>query len=209
MSKKGREEKIYLSYDELDLVWASDIRQYHFCPRIIYFTKVLGVQERTTESEKKGKESHKEFHRKEARRSTLLGGKRLKVKKRWTGLYLASRKLRLHGVVDLVAETDKGFIVVEFKEAKCPRNPPEGHVYQAAAYAMLVEEHFNTIVRTVLIYYAEDKRFHEISMSDALRKHVRWTISKIRKIMEEERLPPVRETRKCPSCGYLWICKAA
>ncbi len=63
-----------------------------------------------------------------------------RIKAKWGKLHIASERLGLIGVVDEVVETEKGLAVVEMKRAKGPKKPSAGHVYQAAAYAMLAEE---------------------------------------------------------------------
>ncbi|MEM1548398.1 MAG: CRISPR-associated protein Cas4 [Thermoproteota archaeon] len=198
-----------MSEEEPELVAATDIKQYHFCPRIIYFTRVLGVEERTTESEEEGREAHTEFHRKERRRTTLLGGKTIKIEQKWTALRLKSEKLGLEGMVDMVVKTPEGYAIVEYKMTNMPKRIMPGHLYQAAAYAMLVEEVFKTIVRKLYVYYEKSGKFLEIPMTDTIRKHVVWTIGKIRNIIKEEKLPPAKSSGKCKSCGYRWVCKEA
>jgi len=198
-----------LSEEEPELIAVTDIKQYHFCSRIIYFTRVLGVEERATESEEEGREAHSDFHRKEKRRTTLLGGKTLKVEQKWTALQLRSEKLGIEGMVDMVVKTPEGYVVVEYKTALMPRRIHPGHLYQAAAYAMLVEEAFKTIVRKLYVYYEKSNKFFEIPLTESIRRHVIWTIGRIREIVQKEKLPPAKPSRKCWSCGYRWICREA
>ena len=198
-----------MSEEEPELIAVTDIKQYHFCPRIIYFTKVLGVEERTTESEEEGKEAHDDFHKKERRRTTLLGGKTLKVEQKWTALQLKSEKLGIEGTVDMIAKTPEGYVIVEYKMTYMPKKILPSHLYQAAAYAMLVEEAFKTIVRKLYVYYEKSNRALEIPLTENIRRHVIWTIGRIRRIIQEEKLPDAKPSRKCRSCGYRWICKEA
>lgn len=198
-----------MSEEEPELIPVTDIKQYHFCPRIIYFTRVLGVEERTTESEEAGKEAHGEFHRKERRRATLLGGKAIKVEEKWTALRLRSERLGIEGAVDMVVRTPDGYAVIEYKSTAMPKRIPPGHLYQAAAYALLVEEAFRTIVRKLYIHYEGSKESVEIPLTESVRRHVAWTIGRVRSIIRAERLPKARPSRRCLSCGYGWICKGA
>ncbi|MEM3382793.1 MAG: CRISPR-associated protein Cas4 [Nitrososphaerales archaeon] len=196
--------------DDEEYIAISDIKQYHFCPRIIYFSKVLGVEERLTESEEKGKEAHNDFHKKEKRRSSLFGLKSIKIIQKWTALYIKSEKLRLHGILDMLIKTDNEFIPVEFKYTKAPNRPQKGHIYQIVAYSLLVEESFHTIVKRVAIYYSKDDKILIIPLTEEMRSHVLWTLKQILKIIHEEKLPETfPPERKCKSCGYFWICKRA
>lgn len=198
-----------MSEEEPDLIPVTDIKQYHFCPRIIYFTRVLGIEERPTELEKAGKEAHLDFHRKERRRTTLFGGKTIRVEQKWTALRLKNEKLGIEGMVDMVVKTPEGYAIVEYKTTDMPKKIVPSHLYQAAAYAMLVEKAFKTIVRKLYIYYEKSGKFLEIPMRDSIRKHVIWTIGRIKNIIEKEKIPPAKPSRKCKSCGYRWVCREA
>ncbi|MDW8033641.1 MAG: CRISPR-associated protein Cas4 [Nitrososphaerota archaeon] len=198
-----------MSEEEPELIPVTDIKQYHFCPRIIYFMRVFCTKERTTESEELGKKAHGDFHKKEKRRTTLLGCKTIRVEQKWTALRLKSEKLGLEGIVDMVVKTPEGYSVIEYKMTNMPNKIMPSHLYQVAAYAMLVEEAFKTIVRKLYIYYEKDKKFLEIPMTENIRRHVIWTVGRIRSIIEKEKLPSVKPSRKCKSCGYKWICKEA
>jgi CRISPR-associated exonuclease Cas4 len=198
-----------LSEDEDELVSASDIKQFHFCPRIIYFTKILGVYERTTESEDEGKRFHKKFYENEKRRMTLFGSKSMKVEKKWINYFIKSERLGLKGTIDMIVKIKDELIVVEFKEIESPKKVLDGHIYQAAAYALLVEEKFDTTIRRIILYYSKNNKIIEIPLTDNIRNHILWTIKKIRKIILKEYLPMIRPSSKCYSCGYNWICHEA
>lgn len=190
-----------------DLFSVTLIKQYHFCPRIIYFLEVLGVKERETESMINGHEKHESFHQLEKRRKTVLGKKEEKTIEKYSKIPIASKKLGLMGVVDQVVKTERGYAIIEYKTSKKPTKIPKGHIYQAAAYALLAEEKFNIIVKSLKIYYSQSKEIVEMPLTQDIRNHVKWTIRKIREIIEKEKLPEVKINRKCKSCGYKWICK--
>ncbi|MGQ9469554.1 MAG: CRISPR-associated protein Cas4 [Nitrososphaerales archaeon] len=199
-----------MSEDEEEYIAISDIKQYHFCPRIIYFSKVLGVRERLTESEEKGREAHNDFHMKEKRRTTLFGLKSIKPTQKWTALYIRSEKLKLHGSLDMLIKNNDEFIPVEFKNTKAPKKPQKGHIYQVVAYSLLIEENFHTIVKRVAIYYSKEDKILIIPLTEEMRNHVLWTLERILKIIRTEKLPETLPPEsKCKSCGYLWVCKRA
>jgi len=85
-----------LSEDEnVRLIPVTWIKQYHFCPRIIYYLGVLGFTERVTESMAEGGEFHFNEERKFQRRKTLAGGRREKIKASWSRLHVVSERLGL------------------------------------------------------------------------------------------------------------------
>ncbi len=196
-----------LSEEEKELIPVTWIKQYHYCPRIIYFLGVLGVEERTTESMLEGKESHIKEDIKGRRRKTLDKHRKIPVKQRWRKLEVASERLGIIGVVDEVIDTGKELAIVEVKHAYPSRKPPPGHIYQAIAYAMLAEEKINKPIRKIILKYLPSQKTFEIPITEHMKKHVIWTIKQINKILNEEKIPQYKQTKKCHGCGWQWICR--
>ncbi|MEM0253996.1 MAG: CRISPR-associated protein Cas4 [Candidatus Bathyarchaeia archaeon] len=198
-----------MSEDEpVGLIPATWIKQYYFCPRIIYYLGVLGYSERLTESMIEGKEYHLSEEQRAKRRKSVAGEKREPAKRVWSKLSLASEKLGLYGVVDEIYETENGLIIVENKFMKAPKKPYPGHIYQTAAYAMLAEEKLGKIVRKIVIKYLRSDKVFEIPLTEDMKKHVQWAISRIKSIIEREKLPRGND-KKCKNCGFIRICGGA
>ncbi|MEM2168016.1 MAG: CRISPR-associated protein Cas4 [Candidatus Nezhaarchaeales archaeon] len=195
-----------MSEDEpLSLIPVTWIKQYHFCPRIIYHLGVLGYSEKLTESMIEGKEFHLAEEEKVKRRRTVAGERKEAAKASWSKITAASTKLGLYGVIDEAYETRDGLVVVEDKFMRAPKKPHPGHIYQAAAYAMLAEEALGKPVRKALIRYVRDGKTFELPLTEDLRRHVLWSVSRIRSIIEKEKLP--RGNRKrCGNCGFVKVC---
>lgn len=206
MRSTARRQRAYLSEELIPVTW---IKQYHFCPRIIYFLGVLGVTERTTESMFEGKIKHLREEKLEKRRKTLGGDKRTKVKRKWTKLYVASERLGVVGVIDEVVEINGKLAIVEVKHSKPTRKPPKHHLYQAVAYAMLAEEALRKPIRHIILRYVPTGETYNIEITEAMKKHVKWTIKQINKIINNEKMPkpPSKPKRQCHGCGWYWICK--
>jgi len=197
--------------EEASLIPVSLIKQYHFCPRVVYFTEVLGFRERKTKSMEEGHEEHDRLARLDLRRKTLFGRKKIRILQRWVRLDVASERLGLTGTIDLAVLTEEGLAIVEYKHASPPKRPPRGHIYQAAAYAMLAEEHFRRPVKKFYIYYddGETAKAFEFTLTKNLRDHVLWTIRKVKAIIEGEDIPRPEAMKKCKNCGYYKICRRA
>ncbi|MEM1996938.1 MAG: CRISPR-associated protein Cas4 [Candidatus Bathyarchaeia archaeon] len=197
---------ITLSEDEpANLIPATWIRQYYFCPRIIYFLGVLGYSERLTESMVEGKESHSFEERKAKRRRSVAGERREPAKAVWSKLSVVSEKIGLYGVIDEVYDVEGGLVIVENKFMKAPRKPYLGHVYQSVAYAMLAEEKIGKMARKIIIKYLRDNKTFEIPLTEDLKRHVLWAISRIKSIIEGEKLPR-GNPRRCGNCGFTKVC---
>lgn len=195
-----------LSEEEPELIPAKWIEIYHYCPKIIYFMGVLGVRERETEYMVEGKSEQESEEEKEERRMTLLAKRKEKVIRRWMNLKLYSEELEIKGEVDFIAQTENGAKVVEIKYTTTDKLMP-GYLYQAASYAMLAEENLKIPVRSVIIHYIRNNRTFEINLTDEMRNHVKWTIRKIKDIIEKEKMPKAQRIKECRGCGYYRICK--
>lgn len=198
---------MYSENSHQELIPVTWIKQFHYCPRIIYFIAVLGVEERTTESMIEGRETHRVEELKELRRKTLGGARKVKVKKRWLKLKVTSERLGLIGVVDQIVDLNGELAVVEVKRGVSPRKPLKHHIYQTVAYAMLAEEVLNRPVRKIVIRYLPEDTSFTIPVTDSMRKHIEWTVKRIRRILKDEKPPTPHPSRRCHSCGWLWICR--
>ena len=189
--------------------WLSpcDVKQYFFCPRIPFLTRALGVRERETWSMEEGKEKHEELRKKEARRITVALKRKWKGWRKEFGVYLKSEKLRMSGYLDALLTNGSEYVPLEFKDAEKPpgKKPPPNHYYQLVAYALLVEDAYNALVRRGLIYYARTDALIEVSITSDAKQYVRRIAKRIRVSIERGRIPrPSR--RKCSNCGYRYYC---
>lgn len=194
-----------MSEDEGDLIPVVLVKQYVFCPRIVYFSEVLGLRERETDLMREGEEMQQVEDSRDQRRK-WLPGRGIETKSARHGKLYVSRELGLVGVVDVIAE--KGEVaVIERKAARRPRRVHRNHVYQLAAYALLVEEATGRPVRRGYVHYLKSNDVVEVTITEEAKRHVLWIVQQIRRIIWEERLPPYVEKPACKSCGYRWICK--
>jgi len=139
--------------DEI-LFRVSDIKQYFYCPRIIYFTYVCPVPRKSTFKMDMGKEEHEAIQELEKRR--LLKHYGLEEGSREFHLKLSSARLHLNGTLDLLIRSPQGFFPVEFKFSS--RKPSLNHKYQLAAYALLVEDYYGVAIRQGFLYFHPIKK---------------------------------------------------
>jgi CRISPR-associated exonuclease Cas4 len=110
----------------------SDVKQFLYCPRVVYFTYVMPVHRKVTRKMEYGKEEHLELERLEKRRGfrsyDLSSGER----RYRTKLY--SERLGMEGVLDMHIMCGSGCFPVEFKHTS--RRPGLNHKYQLVCYAI-------------------------------------------------------------------------
>ncbi|MEM0268626.1 MAG: CRISPR-associated protein Cas4 [Candidatus Korarchaeum sp.] len=189
------------SCSEEDLIPVSELRQYHFCPMVVYF-HAIGIEEAEKEYMRMGRESQRSFTSKEGRRATLGGLRKLRVDERIANMRLSSLKLCVQGVADLVVRMGEEWAVAELKGGRMPRYVSLGHRVQVAAYSMLLEERIGKLVRRAFIIY--DDGLHEVPMSENVRRHVLWTLERVREIYDGK--VPTSKHGKCEACGYSAYC---
>ena len=195
-------------FSEVFYVTPSDVKQYFFCRRIPFLMHALGVRERTTWSMEEGKKSHEELRRKEERRVTVALKRKWKGWEKSFGIRLECAELGLAGVLDVLLRRGGEYVPLEFKDAEKPAGKvPPNHLYQLAAYAVMVERLFNTVVRRGLIYYAQSDALVEVPLTVERKRYVEKVVREIRDTIEGGRIPkPSRLRGKCAGCGFRHYC---
>lgn len=185
----------------------TDIKQYVYCPRIIYYTYVLPVNKKPTFKMEHGKDWHLEIDRLEKRRKLVSYG--FEEGERIFHLPVYSERLGLSGLIDMVIEFKKGnlkeYYPVEFKNTV--HQIQQNHKYQLVAYAMLLEEHYNKPVRRGFIYTIPNKDIQVVTITDSMRIYVKKVISAIYNMIKREKFPEARSVRRCWDCEYKNYCK--
>lgn len=183
------------------------IKRYHFCPRTVYFEQVLGYKERQREYMIEGKELHESEEKKLEKRKNVFPYSDEEIIESYSNIELSSSKLGIKGVVDTFVKTKKGNFLIERKHVKGFRRPSRDHLYQAVAYAMLIEENLGVQVHYIVIHYLKNYKIFKVKIDDQMRKHVIWTIERIKEIIEKSYLYPYKKLPYCEGCGFLEICK--
>ena len=114
----------------------SDIKQYFYCPRVVYHTYYTPVVRPTTHPMQIGAVQHEVLSVLERRRTLSRYG--LDTGSRQFHISLYAESLGLSGVLDLLIRTEDGVFPVEFKSTTQRLNL--NAKYQLTAYALMVEE---------------------------------------------------------------------
>lgn len=181
----------------------TDIKQWLYCPRLLFYTYCLPVPRRTTFKMHDGKEEHERTSDLEQRRSLraygLLQGERL------FRVALSSPRLALSGHLDMLIVTDSEAIPVEFKSTR--RSPGRNHRHQLAAYALLIEEKWHKPVWRAFFYLIPSRRASPVQIELADKQRVLRAVEDIRAMVAGERMPaPTRQHGRCVDCEYRLYC---
>ena len=187
--------------EEEEFLAPTDVKRFAYCPRIIYISKVLHLEERTTDYMEFGKEKHDK-----SVIAPLLAS--LRVKKVFENVEMESRRLRVRGKVDYVLITKfNEYVPAEIKWAEAFKSIKRDHALQIATYALLIEENFNTVVKRGAVYYLRSRNIHVLSISNDLKKEAKSIIERINEIIDNEVEPEVKVVkRRCMNCGFRNYC---
>lgn len=181
----------------------SDLKQYAYCPRIVYYQHVMPVDREPTYKMAHGKEAHVSLEALEKRRKLRAYG--LDSGERIFNLWLHSERLGLSGKLDLLIRTKHGVYPVDFKFTE--GRPHRNHFLQLAAYALLVEERYGVSVDRGFLYLIPSKRVVTVEITDTLKQEVLESLQRIREMVRREAIPPPTPVRaRCTDCEYQNYC---
>ncbi|MFC4427190.1 CRISPR-associated protein Cas4 [Deinococcus navajonensis] len=185
------------------LVTPTELRQHHYCPRIVFFERCTPVQRRETISMTHGREKHQSELLKERRRT--LSRYELTEGERCYDVRLTSQTLGLTGELDLLIVNGTRAFPVEFKHTLGLPDP--GHKLQMCAYALLVEAQLNLTCAQGYWHSSRTRQTHVISFDTRLRNRTRAVIQTIRGFIHAERCPPpTSQAIKCIDCELKNFC---
>ena len=186
----------------------TDLRQWAYCPRVVYYQYCLPDIRPVTKLMEAGQEERRAESGREERRSLRTYG--LKAGERFFDVPLRSETLGLRGRVDLViAIPDRRqateLVVVEYKSTEGKAGP---HVkLQLTAYALMIEEAWGIPVKRGFIYHMPERKAEAVTISAALRARVKETVAAIRATVDHERMPPPPASRRqCAVCEFRRFC---
>ena len=181
----------------------SDIKQYFYCPRIVYHTYYTPVTRPTTHPMQIGAVRHEVLSVLERRRTLSRYG--LDAGRRQFHISLRAESLGLSGVLDLLIETKDGAFPVEFKDTTQRLNL--NAKYQLTAYALMVEECLGQPVPQGFIYRIPTGSITAVPISEILRRKTLDAIEQIRRMLSDEWMPPPTSQRgKCVECEFRRFC---
>ena len=182
----------------------TDIKQYNYCPRIIYFTYVQPVPRKVTRLMEYGAMEHLKLEELEPRRVIkkygLASGKKVFREK------FASANLKLSGMLDLSIHTENAVYPVEFKFSTV-NSVQHNHHAQLAAYALLLEEKYGTRINTGFTFLSPGKRIIPVNIGDRDKAKVAEYIKEMSDLIHNENFPPMARHRgKCVDCEWKNFC---
>lgn len=190
----------------------NDLKQFAYCPRIVYFQYVMPVKGRATYKMEHGKVSEARIGELEKRRKLQRYG--IDVGRREFRKTILSERLGLSGVLDMLITLDKsaadGFsgmemIPVDFKHTL--GRPQQNHHFQLCGYALLLEDVCGGVVSRGFVYLIPRNEAVVVEMTDELRSETIGNLGEMREMVVSQRFPgPAKQAAKCLECEYRNYC---
>jgi len=121
---------------------------------------------------------------------------------------IKSETLGLSGIIDQIEIYEKGYVPIELKSGKAPKEDAwPNHKIQVAAYAMLLEEKFNTEVKEGFIHYLDVNEKRHIPINVFLKEEINELKNKVKALLESKEIPDFcGNENKCNACGLKEKC---
>lgn len=182
------------------LFTVTDLKQYIYCARILYYHACLPDVRPVTYKMEAGIQSHRSEPSRAQRRKYSLnidGEHHFDVS-------VQSARLGLSGQIDEVLHTENEWIPVDFKLAK---RVGDHFKIQLTAYALLLEDTLSCKVRRGLIYLIPTRKTIEIPITQKLKDAVFSTLDQMWSITQSEQIPQAADQIiKCQDCEFRRFC---
>lgn len=185
----------------------SELIQHIFCPRFTYFMSVLKIDQHEELRYKvlKGRAIHQQ--RETTNRDYLR--KRLGCIDKDLSVYLASRELRLRGIVDEVLHLSDGTLApLDYKYTEYTDFTYNTHKTQSVMYALLIMQNYQKPVKRGFICYVKNgAKLKEIVYKDQDFVYTKNLINEYFEVVQKGYFPKkTKDTNKCIDCCYKNIC---
>ncbi len=188
---------------EPGLVPVTELRQWTYCPRVVYYHMTMPGAGRNTYKMEEGLRAQEMFESLEMRRTLREYG--LSGAKREFGIWLSDGELGLSGKLDVLLRGDEVAAVVDFKLTA--GGVGENHKVQLAGYSLLVEKLLGLKAETAFLFRIPDDQVFAVPVTVELRESVKRVVAQIRWMRENEELPDATANRgKCVECEYMNYC---
>jgi CRISPR-associated exonuclease Cas4 len=189
-----------------DMLAVSDITQYFYCPRKVYFMKTLGIKIKAKPKMDMGKEEHEKEHRRVKERNTVYGFPEEEIAQVIHDLAVEDIKIGLYGMVDTTIIMKSKEVVpvdVKYTDAESVRI---NWKKQLIAYAILLDSRFETTVRRGFVYLPSKHRQIQVDIPDEAKVVLKQDIIKIKALIDSEKMPPVSKGNQCGYCEMKKFC---
>lgn len=180
-----------------------DLKQFLYCPRIMFYERCMpGVRPRTFSMDA-GHEDHLEARQNAQRRTFVQMG--VENGRREFDIDIIDTDLNLHGKLDEVVMTETGELFpVEYKGT---RKVADNHRLQVVAYAVLLERARGVEVKRAYVYLIPMRKARLLKINPEDKQQLYETLDVMTAIVMAEEMPPPTPVRsRCQGCEFRRFC---
>lgn len=181
----------------------TDLKQYAYCPRVVFYEHCLPHVRPRTYKMDAGKARHEDEAERAERRvitryDVVEGERQFNVR-------LFSDRLSLWGLLDEIVLTSNGVAIpVDYKLAT---TVSPNHRIQLTAYALLLEDCEKHKVEQGFIYLIPTRKLVKVPITSKLRETTLSILHDIQRVIGTETMPPpVTRKGQCASCEFRRFC---
>ena len=183
----------------------TDLKQYTYCRRILYFARCLPAIRPITAKMSEGICAGQEAEAREQRRQLRSYG--FNTGERHFAVPLYSASLSIAAQIDLVILRPDNQGVVVPVDFKLSRQVGLHFKLQLACYALLLEEEMGLPAPKGFIYLIPLRRAEPVPLTARLKKQARAALVEMRETVEREEIPELTPRRaRCVDCEFRLFC---
>lgn len=185
------------------LIPVTDLKQWAYCPRIVYYHWVMPVVVKPTYKMREAVAAQDLIEGLEMRRSLAKYGFDRSVRR--VNVWLSETGMGLSGKVDMLLESGKQAAVIDFKLTS--GEVGENHRMQLAGYSMLAEAASGLRADVAFVLRIPDSQVFPVEITADLRAQVREAVKRIHEMAEGQECPePTLVVARCRECEFANYC---
>jgi CRISPR-associated exonuclease Cas4 len=180
-----------------------DLKQWAYCPRIVFYNHIMPVESKPTYKMEHGREAEDAIDRLERRRKLSEFG--LSDGTRRFHVLCTSERLEISGRLDLLIESPDGIFPVDFKDTE--QRVHQNHITQLCGYALLLEERYERPVNRGFIFLIPRDEIVAIQLTPERKAQTLGMLTAIRDALSRQLTPePTNVRSRCEECEYRNFC---
>lgn len=188
-----------------NLLTVTDLKQYAYCPRILYYMRCLPAVRPVTAKMAEGILAHREEEAREQRRQLRSYG--FATGERQFSVPIQSIALGLNASVDMLILRPDGQEIVVPVDFKYTREASAHFRLQLACYGLLLEEETGLPAPYGFLYLIPERRAEKVILSRSQKLKVQAVLADMREIIDTEQMPESTPQRgKCVNCEFRRFC---
>lgn len=184
----------------------ADLVQYYYCPRKVYFLKVMGTPFVSKKKMEYGGEEHRREIKRLSERKDIFGIAPDMIENIFKKLYVENSAIGLCGQIDFVLKLKDGAVIpVDIKYSDYVEVQRHWKK-QLTAYAILLDFKFNCEVSKGILYFSKQNEQLAVDISSEDKKFVIMDLKMLLELIKSERIPRKADESKCRYCEVLKWC---